>query len=183
MSRETERLLEQVRDLLRDIDHLAHDLLRRLFSLPSSIIFTDPQGVPVTTVSLTGTQTATVPVLVADVNGNPIPGDVLDPGASVAVSDPTVCSAVLSADQSSVAVTALDVTATATVTVSGTFGGATLTPGVLTVDTTASAPPPPVPAEIVFGTPVVDGAPAAPAAPADTTGSGHAPDAGGQAPA
>ena len=190
MSRETDRLLEQVRDVLRDIDRLAHRLLDHLFSLPATIVFTDPQGVPVTTVSLTGNQTATVPVLVGDVNGDPIAGDILDPGASVSVGDPTVCSAVLSADQTSLAVTALDTTSTTTVTVSGTFGGATLTPGNLTVDTTASTPPPPPPpvaAEVVFGTPVVEGAtaaaPAAPAAPADAIGSGHGSEAGGQAPA
>lgn len=142
-----------------------------------------------TTVSLNGTDTADVPVLVGDVNGDPISGDVLDPGASVSVDDPTVASAVLSADQTSLAVTALDTNGTTTAVVTGTFGGATLTPGNLTIDTTSSAPPPPAAAEIVFGTPVTrpDGAaaPAAPVteAPADTTGSGHAPDAGGQAPA
>jgi len=184
VSRETDRLLHDIRNLVRDIEEVVWRILRQL-QPPATIVFTDPQGVAVTTVSLTGNQAADVPVLVGDVNGNPIPGDVLDPGASVAVADPTVCGAVLSPDQTSLTVTALDTTSSTTVTVTGTFGGATLTPGTLTVDTTASAPPPPVAAEIVFGTPVVQGAtPAAPAAPdAPATASGHAPDAGGQAPA
>ena len=194
MSRE-DREIEALEHIGRGV-HLIAMRLNQLVSLiaglppqkpdAASIVFID-QGVQVTTVSLTGNQSASVPVLVADVDGNPIPGDVLDPGASVVVADPTVAGAVLSPDQTSLTVTGLDTTASTTATVTGTFGGATLTPGVLIIDTTAATPPPPVPAEIVFGTPVVSGttpAPAAPAAPApDATGSGHAPDAGGQAPA
>jgi len=185
VSREDERLLIDIRRVLRDIEEGVWRILR-LLQPATTIVFTDPKGVPVTTVDLSGNQSASVPVLVADVNGNPIPGDVLDPGASVAVADPTVCGAVLSPDQTSLTVTALDTTASTTATVSGTFGGATLTPGDLTVNTTASAPPPPAAAEIVFGDPVVRPAAdaAAPAAPAaDTTGSGHGSEAGGQAPA
>jgi len=174
-------LLEDLRRIARDIEEGVWRILRQLRP-PATILFTVPQGVPVTTVSLTGNQSAAVPVLVGDVDGNPIPGDVLDPGASVVVADPTVAGAVLSPDQTSLTVTALDTTSSTTATVTGTFGGATLTPGVLTVDTTAATPPPPVPAEIVFGTPVVAGA--APAAPAaDASGSGHGAEAGGQAPA
>jgi len=180
-------LLEEIRDELVVIGNL---LLRLIFPprRPTTIVFTDTQGVPVTTVSLSGPQSAAVPVLVADVNGNPIAGDVLDPSATVVVSDPTVCTAVLSADQTSLEVTSLNTTSTATATVSGTFGGATLTPGVLTVDTTAVVVAPAA-AEIVFGTPVVADA-ATPTVPTveapvnvvapDT--SGHAPDAGGAAP-
>ena len=107
-----------------------------------------------TTVSLAGNDTATVPVLVADVNGNPITGDVLDAGAAVSVVDPTVASAVLSADGTSLAVTALNTNGSTTATVTGTFGGATLTPGTLTIDTTASVVTDAA-AEIVFGTPGV----------------------------
>lgn len=154
MTRERE-LLEEIRDDLRHIVRL----LRRLLTpttVPTSIVFTDTQGVPVTTVSLTGTETANIPVLVGDVNGVPIPGDVLDAGAAVSVGDPTICSAVLSADRTSVAVTALDKTGTTTLTATGTFGAATLTPGNLTVDTTGAATGA-TPAEIVFGTPVVEG--------------------------
>jgi len=177
LTRERE-ILEEIRDELRRIIRLLLAFLAPE-PVPSTIVLTDPQGVPMPSLSLNVGQTDTTTVNVGDVNGVIIPGDVLDPGATVAVDDPAVASALLSADQTSVLVTAL-ADGTANVTVAGTFGGATLTPGSLAVTVSTPTPPPPTAAEIVL-TPGTPSAPAAPAAPA--TASGHAPDAGGQAPA
>jgi hypothetical protein len=109
----------------------------------STIVFTNLQGVPMSSVSLTGTQTVDVAVAVGDVNGDVIAGDALDAGSgSVTVDDSSVCTAAFTdSTQSTILVTALDTNGTANVTVAGTFNGATLTDfgGPLVVTTTASA--------------------------------------------
>lgn len=105
---------------------------------PATIVLTI-EGVPVSSVALSGTQTVEVAVAVGDANGNILTGDVLDAGATVTVADSAVCTAVLSADQTSILVTNLNVDGTTTVVVNGTSGGVTLTDfeGGLTVNSTS----------------------------------------------
>jgi len=109
----------------------------------ATIVFTNLQGVPMSSVTLTGTQTVDVAIAVGDVNGDVISGDALDAGSgSVTVDDGSVCTAAFTdSTQSTVLVTALDTNGTANVTVAGTFNGVALTDfgGPLVVTTTASA--------------------------------------------
>lgn len=96
----------------------------------------------------------TVPVAVAamDDAGNVVPGVLLDAGSgTVTISDPTILTGVLSADQSSVQVTAEGPEAVGTtVTVAGTLNGAAVS-AVLAVDVTTS---PATGIGLVPGTPV-----------------------------
>jgi hypothetical protein len=121
---------------------------------PTRIIQTSQRGSTVTTtpptqpITLAQGQTDTIAITLADANGNAVAGAVLDPGATVTVSDGTAATAVLSADQSSVLVTPLPAGGTAVaVQVNGTFNGATLTPDPTTYDVTAAATA--VPTQIV----------------------------------
>jgi hypothetical protein len=145
--------LAAIVDLLAKLDDTLGQIVQVLTPPPdpATILLTDSQGVPVSLVSLTGTQTSTVTVVVADDNGNPISGDVLDAGSgTVTVSDSTICTAAFTdPTQSAILVTALNATGSATVTVGGTCQGITLTDfgGPLDVATQASAP---VPATIVL---------------------------------
>jgi hypothetical protein len=84
-------------------------------------------------------QTNPVAIVALDDAGNAVPGVLLDAGSAAAVvSDPTVLTAVVSPDQSTVQVTAEGPEATGTtVTVNGTLNGAPVT-AVLAIDVTTS---------------------------------------------
>ncbi len=120
------------------------DIIRILTPRLPEVVLVAPASL-----TLTGTQTDEVAVAVGDVNEVPIPGVVLDPGATVTVADGTLATAVLSADQASVLVTALNQSGTTTITVNGSVGGVPLAPGIVNLSTSATAPPP-VPATIVL---------------------------------
>lgn len=98
-------------------------------------------------------QTVPVAVNIADDADNIVQGESLDAGSVTAtVSDPTVLSATVSADQGSVQVEALGPEATGvTVTVDGSLGGVALSAGTIAVDVNAS---PATSIQLVPGTPV-----------------------------
>ena len=136
--------MEEIRLWFQAVLRRLDDILRILTRELPEVIIVAPA-----TLALTGTQTDEVAVAVGDADGNVIPGVQLDAGATVTVSDPTVATAVLSADQTSVLVTALDVMGSCTITVNGAVGGTAMAPGVVNLSTTATAPAP-VPATIVL---------------------------------
>ena len=95
-------------------------------------------------------------VVVLDQNGAVIAGAVLDAGTgTVSVSDPTVLTATLSADQSSVDVVTVGPLGTGeVVTIDGSVGGVALT-GTQTIDVIA-VPQTPTSLGLVAGTPVAN---------------------------
>lgn len=103
-------------------------------------------------VSLAGTASVVVPIFVGDAEGNVLSGDAFDPGATVTVADDTVCTAELSADQTTVTVTGLNTAGLTTVTVNASVNGVALTDfgGPLLVSTTVEVD---APATVVFQPP------------------------------
>ena len=83
-----------------------------------------------------------VAIALADAAGNPVTGDVLDAGSVTATFVSGVeLSAAVSADQSTVTVTALGpLTIDDVLTVTGSLGGVTLSPGTLAFDVGGGAP-------------------------------------------
>ena len=103
---------------------------------------------PTQPIQLAQGQTDTIALAIATADGTVIPGVVLDPGATVTVSDGDALTAALSADQISVLVTPSPAGGSAVVQVNGTVDGVTMTPDPTTYDV-APAVVAPVPAEIV----------------------------------
>lgn len=104
---------------------------------------------PTQPVQLAQGQTDTIALAIATADGTVIPGVVLDPGATVTVSDGDALTAALSADQTSVLVTPSPAGGSAvSVQVNGTVNAVAMTPDPTTYDV-APAVVAPVPAEIV----------------------------------
>jgi hypothetical protein len=93
-------------------------------------------------ISIAGTASEVVGVAVGDVNGNILTGDVFDPGATITVADDTVCTAELSADQTTITVTGLNTDGSTTITMNASVDGVALTDfgGPLIVNTTTVTP-------------------------------------------
>lgn len=103
-------------------------------------------------ITLSGTASQVVDVAVGDDNGNILTGDVFDAGATITVADGTVCTAVLSTDQTNITVTGLGVAGSTQITMDASVDGVALTDfgGPLLVTTTVAVD---APATVVF-TPV-----------------------------
>jgi len=90
------------------------------------------------TQTLADNQSVTVAIAAGDAAGNPT-GAVLDAGSVTAGVSNAAITATVSADQTSVLITATGAVVTGdTVTITGSVNAVALTPGVATVDTTAS---------------------------------------------
>jgi hypothetical protein len=138
--------MADIRDLLRDVertiigrlDAWGEALWQEIQAVtnpptPTRIIQTSAKGSIVTTtppsqpVALAQGQTDTIAITLADASGTVIAGAVLDPGATVTVSDGSALSAALSLDQTSVLVTALPGGGqNVSVQVNGSFNGVAL---------------------------------------------------------